>query len=54
MDYPGRREKRFPEFSLTILNQGYEVGARRITVSTVGVVPGILELADREDAVVGG
>jgi len=33
--------------SLTILNQGYGVGARRITVSTVGVVPGILELAER-------
>ena len=27
--------------SLTILNEGYGVGARRITVSTVGVVPGI-------------
>ncbi len=35
--------------SLTILNQGYGVGARRITVSTVGVIPGILELADREE-----
>jgi len=35
--------------SLTILNKGYGVGARRITVSTVGVVPGILELADREE-----
>ena len=35
--------------SLTILNQGYGVGARRITVSTVGVVPGILELAEREE-----
>jgi 23S rRNA (adenine2503-C2)-methyltransferase len=35
--------------SLTILNQGYGVGARRITVSTVGVVPGILELAAREE-----
>ena len=35
--------------SLTILNQGYGVGARRITLSTVGVVPGILELADREE-----
>ena len=35
--------------SLTILNQGYEVGARRITVSTVGVVPGILELAERPE-----
>lgn len=27
--------------TLEILNRGYEVGARRITVSTVGVVPGI-------------
>ena len=35
--------------SLTLLNQGYGVGARRITVSTVGVVPGILELADRPE-----
>lgn len=35
--------------SLTILNHGYRVGARRITVSTVGVVPGILELAHREE-----
>lgn len=35
--------------SLTLLNQGYEVGARRITVSTVGVVPGILELAQRPE-----
>jgi len=35
--------------SLTILNQGYGVGARRITVSTVGVIPGILELAEREE-----
>ena len=35
--------------SLTILNQGYGIGARRITVSTVGVVPGILELASREE-----
>jgi len=35
--------------SLTILNHGYRVGARRITVSTVGVVPGILELAEREE-----
>ncbi len=35
--------------SLTILNQGYGVGARRITVSTVGVVPGILELAARPE-----
>jgi 23S rRNA (adenine2503-C2)-methyltransferase len=35
--------------SLTLLNQGYGVGARRITVSTVGVVPGILELARRPE-----
>ena len=35
--------------ALTILNHGYRVGARRITVSTVGVVPGILELAAREE-----
>jgi 23S rRNA (adenine2503-C2)-methyltransferase len=35
--------------SLTILNRGFEVGARRITVSTVGVVPGILELARRPE-----
>jgi 23S rRNA (adenine2503-C2)-methyltransferase len=35
--------------ALTLLNQAYELGARRITVSTVGVVPGILELADRAE-----
>jgi 23S rRNA (adenine2503-C2)-methyltransferase len=35
--------------SLTILNHGYRFGARRITVSTVGVVPGILELARRPE-----
>ncbi len=35
--------------SLTVLNRGYGVGARRITVSTVGLVPGILELADRPE-----
>lgn len=35
--------------SLTLLNHGYGVGARRITVSTVGVVPGILELAHRPE-----
>lgn len=33
--------------SLTILNTGYGVGARRITMSTVGIVPGIDELARR-------
>jgi 23S rRNA (adenine2503-C2)-methyltransferase len=35
--------------ALTLLNQSYELGARRITISTVGVVPGILELADRPE-----
>jgi len=35
--------------SLTILNKGYSIGARRITVSTVGVVPGILELSGRSE-----
>ena len=35
--------------SLTILNHGYDVGARRITVSTVGIVPGIEELAERPE-----
>ena len=35
--------------SLTILNRGYGVGARRITVSTVGVVPGIHALAARPE-----
>jgi 23S rRNA (adenine2503-C2)-methyltransferase len=35
--------------SLTILNHGYRVGARRITVSTVGLVPGIVELAARPE-----
>jgi len=38
------RKAVFP--SLAILNRGYRLGARRITVSTVGVVPGILEMAD--------
>jgi len=32
--------------TLTILNRGYGVGARRITVSTVGIVPGIREMAE--------
>jgi 23S rRNA (adenine2503-C2)-methyltransferase len=41
------RKALFP--ALTILNQGYELGARRITVSTVGLVPGILELAQRPE-----
>jgi len=35
--------------ALTLLNQAYGMGARRITVSTVGVVPGILELAARPE-----
>jgi len=35
--------------ALTILNHGYRIGARRITVSTVGLVPGILELAERPE-----
>lgn len=35
--------------SLTLLNRGYGLGARRVTVSTVGVVPGILELAERPE-----
>jgi 23S rRNA (adenine2503-C2)-methyltransferase len=35
--------------SLTLLNRGYAFGARRITVSTVGVVPGIVEMAERPE-----
>jgi 23S rRNA (adenine2503-C2)-methyltransferase len=35
--------------SLTLLNRAYHFGARRITVSTVGVVPGILEMAARPE-----
>jgi 23S rRNA (adenine2503-C2)-methyltransferase len=35
--------------ALTLLNGAYGVGARRITVSTVGVAPGILELAARPE-----
>jgi 23S rRNA (adenine2503-C2)-methyltransferase len=35
--------------ALTILNAGFGVGARRVTVSTVGVVPGIRELAARPE-----
>ncbi len=35
--------------SLTTLNQGFGLGARRITVSTVGLIPGILELAARPE-----
>ncbi len=35
--------------ALTLLNGGYRVGARRITVSTVGVIPGIEALARRPE-----
>ena len=35
--------------SLTLLNRAYLFGARRITVSTVGVVPGIIEMAERPE-----
>lgn len=35
--------------ALSALNEGYGVGARRITVSTVGLVPGILALAQRPE-----
>lgn len=35
--------------SLDVLHGGFGVGARRITVSTVGLVPGILELARRSE-----
>jgi 23S rRNA (adenine2503-C2)-methyltransferase len=35
--------------ALSLLNRAYGLGARRITVSTVGVVPGILELARRPE-----
>jgi 23S rRNA (adenine2503-C2)-methyltransferase len=35
--------------SLTLLNRAYGFGARRITVSTVGVVPGIVEMAERKE-----
>lgn len=37
------RKAVFP--ALALLNRGYGVGARRITISTVGIVPGILEMA---------
>jgi 23S rRNA (adenine2503-C2)-methyltransferase len=36
--------------SLDILHAGFGLGARRITVSTVGVVPGILALAERPES----
>lgn len=32
--------------TLAILNHGYRFGARRVTISTVGVVPGILRMAE--------
>jgi 23S rRNA (adenine2503-C2)-methyltransferase len=35
--------------ALRLLNVAYGFGARRITISTVGVVPGILELAGRPE-----
>jgi len=35
--------------ALTLLNHSYGLGARRITVSTVGIVPGIRELAARPE-----
>ena len=35
--------------SLTILNQGFGIGARRITVSTVGLTAGIRKLAERPE-----
>ena len=41
--------RRAVQTSLTILNQGFHVGARKITVSTVGLIPGILELAERPE-----
>ncbi len=41
------RKALFP--ALTLLNQGYGLGARRITVSTVGLVPGIFALAERPE-----
>lgn len=35
--------------SLTALHAGFGLGARRITVSTVGLIPGILALAERPE-----
>jgi 23S rRNA (adenine2503-C2)-methyltransferase len=35
--------------ALTLLNHSYDLGARRITISTVGIVPGIEELATRTE-----
>ena len=41
------RKAVFP--ALTILNSGHGIGARRITVSTVGMIPGIEALAERRE-----
>jgi 23S rRNA (adenine2503-C2)-methyltransferase len=35
--------------ALTLLNHAYGLGARRITVSTVGIIPGIAELGERPE-----
>jgi 23S rRNA (adenine2503-C2)-methyltransferase len=35
--------------ALSVLNRGFRIGARRITVSTVGIVPGIRRLARRPE-----
>ncbi|MEZ4414852.1 MAG: 23S rRNA (adenine(2503)-C(2))-methyltransferase RlmN [Gemmatimonadota bacterium] len=35
--------------ALTLLNAGYGLGARKITISTVGLVPGLQELARRPE-----
>jgi 23S rRNA (adenine2503-C2)-methyltransferase len=35
--------------ALTLLNRAYGLGARRITVSTVGIIPGIRELTARPE-----
>ncbi|MCH2451835.1 MAG: 23S rRNA (adenine(2503)-C(2))-methyltransferase RlmN [Gemmatimonadetes bacterium] len=48
MGEPLANQRSLPN-SLTILNQGYKIGARRITVSTVGFVPGIISLAKRPE-----
>jgi 23S rRNA (adenine2503-C2)-methyltransferase len=37
------------QVSLDVLHRGFGVGARRITISTVGLVPGILTLASRPE-----
>jgi 23S rRNA (adenine2503-C2)-methyltransferase len=36
--------------SLEVLNRGFGLGARRITVSTVGLIPGIMELARQPES----